>query len=216
MIVSLNEVESLSLKAARGAGMSWGLAEEAAHAARWLAACGWAWDRSLVALLERREQIAAPMLTGHDIRSSREGFAICPIHAGAAMADLLHVDESVTLYDLLSPIWLVPFAYRRIAEHRSVELTWIGGVCSISVVGVVGAEALGTQDAPLGWIRVELKTDISSPDVARPFTLPAIPAGIQADPAAWAALEQWAARTYVPASLQSRLAGAGAGLSDND
>ena len=216
MIVSLNEVESLSLKAARGAGMSWGLAEEAAHAARWLAARGWTWDRSLVALLERREQIEEPMLTGHDIRSSREGFAICPIHAGAAMADLWHVDKSVTLYNVLSPIWLVPFAYRRTAEHRSVELTWIGGVCSIGGGGVVGAEALGAQDALLGWIRVELKTDVSSPDVARLLTLPAISVGIQADPAAWAALEQWAARTYVPASLQSRLAGAGAGLSDND
>ena len=30
MIVSLNEIESLALKSARGAGMSWGLAEEAA------------------------------------------------------------------------------------------------------------------------------------------------------------------------------------------
>jgi hypothetical protein len=216
MIVSLNEVESLSLKAARGAGMSWGLAEEAAHAARWLAARGWAWDRSLVGLLERREQIAAPMLAGHDISSSRQGLAICPIHAGAAMADLLHVHESVTLYDVLSPIWLVPFAHRRTGEHRSVEVTWSGGACSISAGGAISAEALGTQDAPLGWIRVELKTDVSSPDAVPMPTRPVIPAGTQADPAAWAALEQWAARTYVPASLQSRLAGAGAGLSDND
>jgi hypothetical protein len=209
MIVSLNEVESLSLKAARGAGMSWGLAEEAAHAARWLAVCSWAWDRSLVALLERRDQIAAPMLVGHDIRSSRQGLAICPIHAGAAMADLLHVHESVTLYDVLSPIWLVPFAHRRTGEHRSVEVTWSGGACSISAGG---AEALGIQDAPLDWIRVELKVDV----ISRPSAADVIPAGVAADPAAWAALEQWAARTYVPASLQSRLAGAGAGLSDND
>lgn len=216
MIVSLNEVESLSLKAARGAGMSWGLAEEAAHAARWLAVCSWAWDRSLVALLERRDQIAAPMLVGHDISSSRQGLAICPIHAGAAMADLLHLHESVTLYDVLSPIWLVPFAHRRTGEHRSIEVAWAGGACSISAGGAVSAEALGMQNVPLGWIRVELKTDVSSPNVARPLTHAAIPASIQADPAAWAALEQWAARTYVPASLQSRLAGAGAGLSDND
>ncbi len=211
MIVSLNEVESLSLKAARGAGMSWGLAEEAAHAARWLAARGWAWDRSLVALLERRNQIAAPMKAGHDIRS-RQGLAICPIHAGAAMADLLHVHESVTLYDVLSPIWLVPFAHRRTGEHRSVEVTWSGGACSISAGGAGGAEALGIQDAPLDWIRVELKVDV----ISRPSAADVIPAGVAADPAVWAALEQWAARTYVPASLQSRLAGAGAGLSDND
>ncbi|NJO21709.1 MAG: DUF3726 domain-containing protein [Sphingomonadales bacterium] len=41
MIVSLNEIENLSLKACRGAGMSWGLAEEAAQAARWLAGAAW-------------------------------------------------------------------------------------------------------------------------------------------------------------------------------
>lgn len=212
MIVSLNEVESLSLKAARGAGMSWGLAEEAAHAARWLAARGWAWDRSLVVLLGRREQIAAPMLAGHGIRSSRQGFAICPIHAGAAMADLLHVDQSITLYDVLSPIWLVPFAYRRTIEHRSVELTWASGACSINAGGAIGAEPPGIQDASLDWIRVELKASVLSPDVPQLSTQPDVPA----DPAAWSALEQWAARTYVAASLQSRLAGAGAGLSDND
>ena len=36
MHASLNEIESLCKKAARGAGMSWGLAEEAGKAAKWL------------------------------------------------------------------------------------------------------------------------------------------------------------------------------------
>ena len=34
--LSRNEVASLCMKAARGAGMSWGLAEEAGFAAAWL------------------------------------------------------------------------------------------------------------------------------------------------------------------------------------
>ena len=34
VVLSLSEVEALTLKAARGAGYSWGLAEEAAGAAR--------------------------------------------------------------------------------------------------------------------------------------------------------------------------------------
>ncbi|MEL7259121.1 MAG: DUF3726 domain-containing protein, partial [Pseudomonadota bacterium] len=38
---SLNEVESLARKAARGAGYSWGLAEEAGKATRWTCAAGW-------------------------------------------------------------------------------------------------------------------------------------------------------------------------------
>ena len=40
MHASLNEIESLCKKAARGAGLSWGLAEEAGKAARWLSAHG--------------------------------------------------------------------------------------------------------------------------------------------------------------------------------
>ena len=40
MSLSLNEVESLAKKAARGTGYPWGLAEEAAKASRWLAARG--------------------------------------------------------------------------------------------------------------------------------------------------------------------------------
>ena len=38
--LSLNEVAATAKKAARGAGYSWGMAEEAAAAVRWLAACG--------------------------------------------------------------------------------------------------------------------------------------------------------------------------------
>lgn len=35
-------------------------------------------------------------------------------------------------------------------------------------------------------------------------------------PKCWKQIEQWAAQTYVPSSEQSRAAGAGAGLTDND
>ena len=54
MIVSLNEIESLALKAARGAGMSWGLAEEAAVAASWLAARSLPWAETLADLLAQQ------------------------------------------------------------------------------------------------------------------------------------------------------------------
>ena len=37
---SLNELDAMARKAARGAGYSWGLAEEAGRATRWLAAAG--------------------------------------------------------------------------------------------------------------------------------------------------------------------------------
>ncbi len=41
--LSLNEVETLAAKAARGSGLSWGLADDVAKAARRLACAGLNW-----------------------------------------------------------------------------------------------------------------------------------------------------------------------------
>lgn len=209
MIVSLNEVESLTLKACRGAGMSWGMAEEAAQAARWLASRGYAWERSLVALLARRGEISPPRVSAHDMRPAAEGTALCPIHAGAAMADLLRAGESLTLRNALEPMWLAPFAHRRAGQIHTATLTWGDGEMEAGA-----AAALLLSADRLDWIRVELSAAHSLAAVADPAG--GRSSGTPIDPSAWAALEAWAARTYVAASLQSRLAGAGAGLSDND
>lgn len=216
MIVSLNEVESLTLKACRGAGMSWGLAEEAAHAARWLAARGWRWDRSLVTLLARHHEVSPPRVSVHDMRPTLEGSALCPIHAGAAIADLLRPGESLTLHDVLAPMWLVPFAYRRAELIHTVKLTWVDGMIETDAARpeADAAEPANLPADRLGWVSVELSAKRSP--ASRASTADARSSGTPIDPSAWEALEAWAARTYVAASLQSRLAGAGAGLSDND
>ena len=216
MIVSLNEVESLTMKACRGAGMSWGLAEEAAQAARWLAVRGSAWDRSLVALLARRGDVSPPRALVSDVRPTAQGTALCPIHAGAAIADLLRPGERLTLHDVLEPMWLVPFAHRRAGLVHTARLTWVDGVMNIDVTGpdTDAAAPIHLSATRVAWISVELSG-------RRAPTSGASPAGEESggttiDPSAWAALEAWTARTYVAASLQSRMAGAGAGLSDND
>ncbi|NJO21708.1 MAG: hypothetical protein HC868_00585 [Sphingomonadales bacterium] len=72
----------------------------------------------------------------------------------------------------------------------------------------------GLAAGRLDWLRAELLSDDAS-------ALGAVPVYRRsderlADAAAWANLEAWAARTYVAASVQSRIAGAGAGLFDND
>ena len=54
MALSQNEIESLCIKAARGAGYSWGLAEQAGFAAGWLAARGLDATAPLLALLRDR------------------------------------------------------------------------------------------------------------------------------------------------------------------
>lgn len=121
--LSLNEVETVAAKAARGAGLSWGGAEEIGKAARAMARAGMAWDEALLAAIGDEAVAATP------------GF------------------ELVVL-DRFAPMDLAPGATAR-------------------------------------------SRFLIAPDRL-------------------AALEAWAARTYVPASARSRAAGAGAGLTDND
>jgi hypothetical protein len=213
MIVSLNEIENLSLKACRGAGMSWGLAEEAAQAARWLAGTRLAWDQSLARLLAQRNQISDPSLSGREIRGVVDGMPLCPIHAGAAIADLLERGTSLALHDILEPIWLLPFAHRLAKPGCNVVLSWpIGNICITAAIPEIPEQGISDlTTGRLDWLRAELLSgDASAPPVYGRSN------ERLANPAAWASLEAWAARTYVPASLQSRIAGAGAGLSDND
>jgi hypothetical protein len=216
MIVSLNEIESLALKACRGAGMSWGLAEEAGRAACWLALRGLPWDRSLAARLEQSHLVSPPCLSPPDIGPARAGGLLCPIHAGAAISDLIGLERRLTLHNVIEPIWVVPFADRRARSGSHVALSWDGGAIEI------GAPRTAATDASLRGLAVERldrlhaalhAVDATRHEIARGWE----PSdGLEADAAAWAALEAWAARCYVPASLQSRLAGAGAGTSDND
>ncbi len=66
---SLNEVEGLAGKAARGAGLAWGMAEETAKAARWLAACGLDWAPSLPALLAQHADWRLPDVPAGPLRA---------------------------------------------------------------------------------------------------------------------------------------------------
>ena len=82
---SLNEVEALSRKAARGAGLSWGLAEEAGRATRWLVVHGLPGPEVLLAALTRLDGLP------HEARAPLDGWqardTLCPVTTGAALAD---------------------------------------------------------------------------------------------------------------------------------
>ena len=149
------------------------------------------------------------------MRPAEPGGALCPIHAGAAMADLLRPGEDLTMHGILEPIWLLPFVYRRAGRRHSAALTWVdGGIVVDAAPPEVGAAAPRLLVDRLDWITFELSAP-RSPErtggrIDTSFD------GTPIDPSAHAKLEAWAARTYVAASFQSRLAGAGAGLSDND
>ncbi len=86
--LSRGEFQSLVLKAFRGAGYSWGLAEEAAVAARRLASAGYPAPATVSALLSRVDgtPIERLMPVPEDGWRSPTG-PICPVCAGATLND---------------------------------------------------------------------------------------------------------------------------------
>jgi hypothetical protein len=94
-------------------------------------------------------------------------------------------------------------------------LSWPAGTVCIGAAnaGVTKYEVSGLQTGRLKWLGVALQPHDTQ---AQGAPIAALSNGISVNAAAWANLEAWAARTYVAASVQSRIAGAGAGLLDND
>ncbi len=212
MSFALNEIEATAKRAASGAGLSWGMAEEAAKAARWLCAQGIDGAAVLAAVLEQNGGKAAadlrPASLSGDWRT--DGGTLCPLFAGASLSDCAArlATGRITLQAVSHPAMLLPFAAAAASQlGKAVTLEWEGCAAvtdgrSVSVSGdallqacVSGASASlgGSLDAPL-----------SQAARATPGT------------AAWESLNRFAHRTFAPATEASRLAGAGAGLSDND
>ena len=204
---SLNEVEALAAKAARGAGLAWGLCEDAGKAARWLASCGLDWAPSLLALLAAHDKLGGPL----DRNSDRQ---LSPFLTGTYLADLGAADQ--TLKQVANPLWLLPFAARVAATRgNAIRVGW--GTVAISV-WPSGGDVAGTFS--------DLQA-VEASAVTWGLVVPGQGAAVIEAPLAhstrssirladWQALEALGARTYAPASAQSRATGAGAGLTDSD
>lgn len=213
MTLSLNEVEALAKKAARGAGYPWGIAEETGKAVRWLCAAdldGCATLAEYLTVIEEDEaDFSARAPVQGDVWSS-SGDRLCPLLAGAALsdvADTLKVEE-VRLENVAYPILLVPFAGLS-AQHleATVALEW--------------NDAFVATDGKSLVVRGEIKAPIASVDVRVEAGFDqacrqSICSRANPDEGTLAALSHLAHRTYAPATEASRLSGAGAGLSDND
>ncbi|TBX21188.1 DUF3726 domain-containing protein [Nioella sediminis] len=207
MSLSLNETESLAKTAARGAGLSWGMAEEAAKATRWLCARGIDACDPLVALLFRHDEEghaqAGPERLDGTWRGA-EGW-LCPIACGAVLADLgPAAPMPLTLTRVALPVFLLPFAATLAKDlGQSVTLSWDGGHAATDGDAV----SLDTPP-PLSDVTLTLGGPIParSPHKTRAET----------DQMILVSLGIYAARTRAPATEASRLAGAGAGLTDND
>lgn len=195
-IFSLNETEALARKATRGADYSWGMAEEAGRAVRWLAGNGLDGARALDQLLRARDRGEADQ---------------CPLALGTAISDgaLAVGPEGLNVSGLDAPILLIPFLVWTAARTGTALAVEIDG--AKAVLGPKGPLALpGPQSCPARALRVTVTTsEAAGTPLQAGFR--AIMCGETAD-----SLARFAHRTYAPATDESRLSGAGAGLSDND
>ena len=199
--------------------MTWGLAEEAGKAARWLSGHGLPGVELLLRLLTANDGRAydtlAPAL-GDDGWHAAGGY-ICPLCCGASISDRVGTMASgsvLSLNDVKLPIIIVPFLdHPARASRLGYGLSWPGARASVSERGLTltlddpcALEEEEPVDAELSVAEDE-DTPPSHPPHLGPVTVEA---------STWAALDDLGKRTYVPASAESRDRGAGAGRTDND
>lgn len=213
---SLNEIEAMSKRAARGAGLSWGLAEEAAKGTRWLSAFGFPGTELLADLLVMNDQIPSIDVSPVSLRAEvwhAPARRMSPLIAGSALSDCatrLLERGTITMEAVSLPLLSVPFmggAALRLGVPVAAE--WSGA--RIATDG----RQLCVQATPEALqARSAEKLVFSAPAQMTGRREPVMRAEVSED--SWACLGGFAHRTFAPATEESRLRGAGAGLSDND
>ena len=213
MILSLNEVDAAGRKAARGAGLSWGHAEEAGRAGRWLAQWGLPGPSALAGVLTALDSVEqadhAPQLL-HGVWMADPG-PLSPLAVGAALWDRAGCgfSHTVSLGPCLWPVLLLPYT------------AWIAPVrgCAISV-SWAGMDALTGPDGGLRYCNgdplIPVTERVTLGETADQGVAPRVITEVDVPTHDLGRLETLAHRTYAPATEASRLSGAGSGLTDND
>ena len=213
--ITLAEAESYLRKAAQAVGLSWGLAEEAGKAARWLAAFDLPGPETMLAHLQALEnrdyRECIPDCAAEPWQAS--GGLLCPIITGAALADRsaqMLTGHEFRLGKTAYPLLLAATVGQAARCHRTVFTTSWAGV-SVSCFEN-GLSVDGNRD---DLLRVDVDAVSCREDsLEQPQQLPATRAYEIAE-SVFQQIDRLAFRTYAPATAASR-AGAGAGLTDND
>lgn len=229
--LSRSEVESLTLKAARGAGMSWGLAEEAGFACGWLAARGLDGTGALALHLQQVQGIEWQQrglsLKFEEWLTHWRERLICPVWLGATLSDFACADQALFSFRGLRlgkvsyPYLLIPFIAIIAVDLKktlSIQLDNchvfidsdsrvagdLGCVHSIEISTVIITDISENAASDIScWQNCSIEAQAQRRRVS----------AVAED--AFQLLQQFALRTTVPSSIDSR-ANAGACSSDND
>lgn len=202
--LSLGEFEALVAKAMRGAGYSWGLTEDGAHAARRLGEFGFSAAEMMLALLRAAEPVqVATLMPNPDWLAPSDW--LCPVCVGAAMADRRGCPDA-DIGPVIVPALAGPIVASTLGDtdQGGYTLTWDGGSVAVTAKGIVATGVQVPGLVPIA-IRRDEQLAVNSQPQRRIMLLPS----------ELAELEAFASRTYAPATEESR-AGAGSAESDND
>ena len=215
VLCSLNEIQSQAAKAARGAGLPWGVAEEAGRAARWLEARGLAGlsalDGALAGLSAPDWRGGVPAPAGDVWRA--EAGETDGLLAGMTVADRAGLPlpfaagGALVLEAVRWPLLAVPF----LAGVAGV----LGGRLALSAGPQAPAVAIGPQSAARTCRALEGLALVETVRIERwgggapPPDLPRLDGSIPIDKEVCARIDRRAARTYVPESAESQARGAG-------
>lgn len=191
---SVGESGALALKAARGAGMSWGQAEEASFAVRWL---------------QQRGAPGVEALANYLANSGTDSTVACPLLIGTALSDTA-ITPPADIGMVHQPMLLIPFV-ASIATDVPVRLSINDTIIDVFPDHFITLDTLADISVATGTVTI-----IGSPITA--FRAPADGSSPRVPDTAESAmtnLAELAANTYAPATEESR-AGAGSGMNDND
>ena len=158
---SLGEIDALARKATRGAGYSWGLAEEAGKSVRWLSAYGFSGAEILANYLEMvanksddyipsLKRVPSNNIEDENIQSETISFEnnskpLCPLYSGTLINDLGHQikENKIFSFDkMLSPL-LALSQTARVAEAYGISVSFTYGETEI----VCNAEGIHINDS---------------------------------------------------------------------
>lgn len=197
--LSANEVEMLALKAARGAGMDWGLAEEAGHATRWLHLRGIDGLTPLSELLQRISRTGQACPTSLKCRAN-DGTLLCPIATGATLSDIDAIPTD-PIGPVMMPVLLLPFVARLAGSHGTTLA--LSSSAKVTPDGALHLTAIPTD----GWVTLSLS--VTPTDQGATLPCPAYQREILTK------LDRFALLTTVPSTAASQ-ADAGSEGDDND
>lgn len=174
---SINEIAGIALKAARGAGVPLGHAEDFSRAVNMLAC-------------------------GHDVDGLRQASAALDDPHGSPQlstkADPVEIAQATAIMAMPVACDLLQTGARKVVLKNCAELRLAQAYCA-------GMGATADQEG--ADIVVTAQNDKTKRDFAGPCAVP---------DEIWAVFASYAAKTFVPETEESRLSGAGAGLTDND